>query len=346
LQAPTLSIALTDGTNLVLALAFGQSLTNNPGVVFARRNNEPTIVTVSTNLLEPWYASYDKVRDEHLVSPTGALAEIEIHGAENFTLVRSNYTWLVTTQNFSADAFLVGELIKRLGALKVKFDRDAVPPPELPTYGLVTPRYQIILRETVTNALGALTNVTVQQINFGTNKNDEFVFAQRLDEPGVVYSVKSDDFRQLPQTALELRERRIWKFTESDVARITVQQNGKTRLFMHQGSNDWKFASEGIAQMNSFALEEVAHRFGELSADYWTQKGDQNRETFGFNSENHRITLDLKNGEKRTVEFGKEASLGSPYAMVTLEGQPWIFTFSPVLYAYVQLYLTVPPDAP
>ena len=56
------------------------------------------------------------------------------------------------------------------------------------------------------------------------------------------------------------------------------------------------------------------------------------------------ITLELKNGEKASVEFSSEAPPNAPYAAVTLDGQPWIFEFPTWLYDYVQRYLSVPPN--
>ena len=58
----------------------------------------------------------------------------------------------------------------------------------------------------------------------------------------------------------------------------------------------------------------------------------------------HQITLELKNGEKASVEFGAEAPPAVPYAAVTLDGEPWVFECPAWLYDYVQRYLSVPPN--
>ena len=58
----------------------------------------------------------------------------------------------------------------------------------------------------------------------------------------------------------------------------------------------------------------------------------------------YQITLELKNGDKASVEFGSEAPAGVPCAAVTLEGEPWVFECPAWLYVYVQRYLSVPPN--
>jgi hypothetical protein len=348
LQAPELSLAFKHGTNTALWLSFGKSPTNDPSLVYARRNDEKTVLTVAKDLLEPWRASHEAFRDHHLVSPTGPLSAIEIHAQDSFTIVRTNKSWFITPQNFPADTVLVSELLRNLAGLQIApgigFVKDVVVAPDLPEKGLAVPSYQIILHATVTNAVIGITNMPIAEIDFGTNQND-LIFARRTDE-GSVYGVKLEDFQRLPATALQLRERGIWHFTEDDIARITIQQGGKTLQLDRRGTNQWSLAPGSQGMINPFALEETAHRVGELAADSWVERGDASRERYGFKPDGHRILVELKSGEKLGVEFGGGNKLGLLYAQVTLDNQPWIFEFPPVLYQFVELYLTIPPGAP
>ena len=345
LQTPDLSLAFKSGTNMPLALAFGKSPTNDAAHVYTRRNDEQTVATTAKDLLDPWRASYETFRDRHLFSPTGPLSEIEIHARENFSLLFTNHAWRVMPENFSADTALVTGLLTNFGGIEIaQFVKDAVVPQDLPERGLDVPSYQIILHAAATNADATITNIPIAQVDFGTNSGG-IIFARRMDESSV-YGVSMNDFARLPQTALDLRERRIWNFSENDIARITVQQNGKTLQLIRNGTNQWAFAAGSQGIINDFAIEETAHRLGELEADRWVEQGDQNRARYGFKPDSHRVTVELKNGEKRSVEFGGEGGLGTQYAMVTIKNQPWIFEFPPVLYQFVQLYLTIPPGAP
>ena len=70
-------------------------------------------------------------------------------------------------------------------------------------------------------------------------------------------------------------------------------------------------------------------------------------EKYGLNTNNLQITVELKNGEKNTVDFGGEIpSAHTALAAVTLDGERWAFVFPPVLYQFVLSYLTIPANVP
>ena len=346
LQPPALSLAFKRGTNTVLLLAFGKNLTGETNQIYARRNGENTVLTVAADALEPWHAAHETFRDRQLVSPTGPLAAIEFHAAEDFALRRTNSQWIVTPQNYPADPALVSALLTNLGALQVaQFYRDVVVAPDLPALGLAEPAYKIFFQATVTNAALERTNVTVGEIDFGTNQ-DGLIYARRADE-SFVYTIKQADVQRLPVTALQLRERAIWNFSTNDVARLTVRQNGKTRQWLRKDTGNWSLApgSQGIMdEVTSAAIEETVYRFGHLQAEAWVERGDQNRARHGFQPDGLRLSLELQTGKKLDLEFGGEASVGSPYALVTLNQEPWVFEFPPMLYQLVQTFLVIPPD--
>ncbi|MFO1489227.1 MAG: DUF4340 domain-containing protein [Verrucomicrobiota bacterium] len=347
LQTPDLSLAFKSGTNLSLLLAFGRSPTNDATRVYARRNDENTVMLVSKELIEPWHAAHETFRDRHLVTPSGPLSAIEFHGLEQFALRRTNSQWLVAPQNYAADTALVTALITNLGALQVaQFYKDVVVAPDLPALGLAEPAYRLIFKAHSTNAAGVVTDVPVGEIDFGTNQND-LIFAQRTDEP-FVYAVHLEDFQRLPMSALQLRDRTVWSFSTNDVARLTVRHGGKTRALLRRDNGDWKFApgTQGIMdEVTSQAIEETVYRFGCLEAEAWAGRGEENRSLYGFQPEGMHVSIELKSGRVLDVEFGGQASLGSPFAQVNLNGEVWTFEFPPMLYQLVQSFLAIRPEA-
>ena len=90
------------------------------------------------------------------------------------------------------------------------------------------------------------------------------------------------------------------------------------------------------------AVEEAVRGLCQLTAVAWLARGDQSRTRYGFTDKDQRVTLELKNGDKATVEFSALASPNSPYAAVTMDGQLWLFQFPTWLNDYVQRYLSVP----
>jgi hypothetical protein len=58
------------------------------------------------------------------------------------------------------------------------------------------------------------------------------------------------------------------------------------------------------------------------------------------------VNLELKGGEKFTVDFGMELQGQTALAAVTLEGERWAFVFPPAFWPLVTTYLNVPRSSP
>jgi hypothetical protein len=343
LQAPELSLAFAQGTNAVLQLHFGKSPTNDTGQIYARRSDENSVITVSKDALAPWRASYDVFRDRHLVTMTGPLDSIEVRAQDHFTIERgADNTWRILPGGVAADPELVDAFIRNLGDLQVsEIVKDVVTAPDLPNVGLASPSRQFTLRAAVTNAAAGITNRIIAQLDFGTNQDDR-VYARRTDESSL-YTVTQADLALLPSASWQLRERRIWHFDESDVARILIHQDGRTREVVRNGVNSWSLAPGSQGIINDLAMDEVAHQLGGLTAESWIAQGDENRARYGFTTNSLRVEVELKTGRKLSVEFGATAPSGSTYALTALDDRPWIFEFPWRLYhQYVQTYLTIP----
>jgi hypothetical protein len=85
---------------------------------------------------------------------------------------------------------------------------------------------------------------------------------------------------------------------------------------------------------------------GQLTALGWVARNFPATEG-GFEPGNLQITIELKNGEKKSVGFGTELpGANTALATVSLGDDRWAFVFPPVVYQYVSTYLTIPPDAP
>jgi hypothetical protein len=340
LQPADFDLWLGHGTNFISAIHAGKSPTNDPAQVFARRDEWNVVFTTAREPLVPWRGSVNDFRDSHLLELTAPVAEIEVQDQTNFTLQwQGSNDWKMVGEKFPVDAENVQLFIKTLAGLRVaEFVKAAVTAPDLPTYGLATPVRQITLR-----SVAGDTNSVLVQLSFGTSQNNE-VFVRRADED-FVYAVTAEDFNRLPEAAWEFRERRLWDFTEGDVAQITLHQNGKTRQIVRTGPNKWSLAAGSQGVINPPAIEETAHRLGELTAYAWLARNPT--EPYGFNTNNLQIVVELKNGAKCPVDFGAEVSASqTALAAVMLDGERWVFIFPPVLYQFVSTYLTIPANAP
>jgi hypothetical protein len=343
LQPPELEVALGQGTNTVARLQFGKSPTNDTRLVYARRLGLNAIVDVRKDLLAPWYAQVNDFRDPFLVTWIAPVAVIDVRGQDSFSLQLTNDDWRVLPQDFPADTGLIRDLVSGLRGLQiVEFTKDVAIGPELPAYGLASPARQYILRTVATNSAAGPTNPIVVEVDFGTNQADK-VFARRADE-SCVYAAKLADFQRLPSASWEMRERRIWNLSTNDVAGATIRQQGRVRQLKRNGPNDWSLAPGSQGIINVLAVEETVSGLCQLAAVAWFARGDQDRARYGFKDDSDRITLELKDGKKVSVDFSSRASLELPIAAVMLDGQPWIFQFPTWLYDYVRRFLAVPPS--
>ena len=339
-QPPDLELAFGQGTNTVARLQFGKSPTNDTRLVYARRLGVNAIVTVPKDLLAPWYARVNDFRDPSLVTLTTPVTEIDVRGADSFSLQQqTNGAWRVLPQGFLADAGVVKEFLADLNALQiVEFTKDVVIAPDLPAYGLASPARQYILKSAAANAPNGATNTVMAELDFGTNQADK-TFARRADE-NFIYAVKRADFERLPSASFQMRERRIWSFSTNDIARATIRQQGKVRQITRNAPYDWSL-TPGIT--NELAVEDTIGALCQLTAVAWVGHGAADRARFGFTDNSHQITLELKSGEKASVEFNGAAPSGVPYGAVTLDGEPWIFECPAWLYHYVESHLSFVP---
>jgi hypothetical protein len=59
-----------------------------------------------------------------------------------------------------------------------------------------------------------------------------------------------------------------------------------------------------------------------------------------------QIIVELKSGQKLSVDFGVPISNQTALASVTLDGERWAFVFPPAAYLFVLNYLTIPANVP
>lgn len=342
LQPPEAEVSFLVTTNepftLQFAMQFGKSPTNDPSVVYARRMTTTNIVLVPKTVLEAVQISHGDMRDLHLVSfQPGLLDNVEVIGAsaaEGFVVRRqTNNTWAVTEpQPDTADTATMGEWLELMSRLEGTVEKDVVTDFETP-YGLATPGRRYLLKTSVTNATGVVSNRILAQLDLGITQ-DRKVFARRPDE-ATVYSLPKEEVARLPREAWQLRDRRVWSFTTNDISRVTIRYNDRTRTLQRSGAGSWSIAGgEGILSSVNPVLEEIMFRLGNLYAGVWVARGEEKRAALGFTGNTSKITIELRNGEKpqtRFIELGRPgiSPTGLPYALTEIDGQTWFFEIAP-----------------
>jgi hypothetical protein len=345
LQPPDLNLWLGHDSNFVAALDIGKGLTNDATQVYARREGWNTVLTAANDQFLTWRGSVNDFRDPYLLELTAPVAEVEMQeGTNDFTLQRhGSNDWSLVGEKFAADADSVKELVKTLAGLRVTdFVQDVVTLHDLPNYGLAPPAHEVTLRSAVGD-----TNAVIAQLLFGSTQTNE-VFVKRADE-NFVYGIAPADLSNLFlfNAGWYYRDRRIWNFTANDVAQIILHQSGKTRKLVRTSENKWTLAvgSQGI--ITGTDLEEAMNELGGLTASGWVGRNVTDPEKYGLDTNNLSITVELKSGEKHSVDFGLEVPrLQTALAAVMLDGERWAFVFPPVTYQFVLSYLTIPANVP
>jgi len=334
LQPPQLELALGQDTNDLVSVTFGNSPSNQPAMVYARRLSHSNIVLVSKELVEKLAIPFTELRDRHLFSFVPELVtQIELLGEENITIRRqTNGLWRVTEPDeFPADGMLVMELLGDLFAMQVsQFEKDIVT--DFSPYGLAQPLRQVTLKTSATNETG-LTNIIVAQAFFGTNGIGH-VFARRHDETSV-YEVTEADLMRLPFFAWQVRERKIWNFNVTNVVRVTVRQGERVHQLIRRGQTNWVVGTGSQGLLNAAGVESVVRQLGQLSAAAWAGRGAEARSRLGFNPPSMRVEIEVNEAGKLntyTLEFGAQSRAQVPWASVQLDGQWWCFEFPWHLY--------------
>jgi hypothetical protein len=342
---------LGTGSNFLASIHDGKTATNDAAGEYVQRGSLNSVAVTAKESLSPWRSQVNRFRDPQLLELTQPITGIDIDAAERFSLqlVGSNQ-WSVVGQKYPADSETVTDFIKRLAGIKVTdFVKDVGIPSVFQSFGLTTNSQTITLHSIVDG-----TNAVAAQIIFG-NLDTNGVYVRRADE-GFVYRVSLADANHLLDQAFRFRDRQIWDFTGRDVAQVTLRQNGKVRQIVHAGPDKWVLAAGSQGMITERYIEESIGGIQgvpglcQLSAWIWERPNvtdSDAQSNFGFNTNNLQITLELKNGEKHTVDFGSEIpNQHTALASVVLDGQRWIFWFPPTLYQFVYYYLTIPADLP
>ena len=347
LQPPKLEIALNQGTNSVAVFYFGRERTNGPATeVFGRRPGQNTVFTIKPEPIDPWRrASVNDLRDPHLLALSAPVAALDVFAEENFSLqLQTNGTWRISPQDFTADAVLAKDFLDALLGLEiVQFVKDVVPASDLPNYGLANPTRRFVLHTALNpSAATPATNEILFEVHLGTNSEDR-VFVRRTDE-SAVYAFDAKQLRRFPSFSWQIRDRRVWNISENDVASATIRQKGRIRQIIRKGPHDWALAPGSQGMINDVAVEETVRGLTQMKVQAWVDCGEARRPLYGFTNVNDQITLELKNGDKASIEFGDESPSTMPYASVLLSGKDYIFEFPWLLYRDVVNYLSVPPN--
>lgn len=346
LQPPQASLTFSQGTNDLMVLDFGQSPTNTPDLIFARRSHLAGLVLIPRETLDWVAVPYSELLDYRLIDrPIEQVDRIEVVAREPFTLARgTNGVWsLQGTTTLPADPGLVGAFLEQLRGLRVQeVAKEVVTEMDLPTYGLADSTRHLKLhweQDGLENQL---------LIELGATREEQ-IFVRRSDE-NPVYAVALKDVLALPRAAFDLRDRQLWRFGTNEVTSVTIMTGSATNQLLRSPRGQWAFAEGSQGVVNTFALEEALHRLGDLRARFWVERGAEALGDYGIPQVNHRLAIGVvQAGRPATfsLAFGASSPSGGPFAATLLDGEPTIFECPlDVYYPYDEVVRSLSPLSP
>jgi hypothetical protein len=339
LQPAELQIVFYKGTNALETLQFGGTVEAADNLVYAVGRESGTAVTVPADSLRAWRATPNEFRDRQILSLPRAAATIEVGNGTSFTVANTtNGTWRVDPPGIPADPVTVQRFVDALQNLRAtQFVKDVVAEPDLPEYGLAEPKFRV----SFTFKPGTDGQAPPPLgLDFG-NEKEGMVYMRRTDE-NAVYGVDVEELATLPAAPGHFRQLALWEFTEAQVAALKLQKGKATWEVRRNGQNQWSLAPGSQGLVNAFAVEEAAHRLGQLSAVVWTDWGEQDPALYGLSPEALTLTVELKDGSRKSVQFGFPAPSSHVYAATLLDGQSWVFEFPSETFNLVEACLITP----
>jgi hypothetical protein len=345
LQNPPIELSFLQGTGQVYSVDFGISPTNMPARVYARLIGQSNIVTVDQKLADALVNPFKTFHDPHLLSFNPAeLDRISIQSLENFVLQRQpDGSWTIgEKEGVRADPALMGLLTTNLAAIEIlDIAREVPTDNDLKMFGLVKPVASFSLYERLTNRAGITTNILFSEVSFGTNKADT-IYCKRSDESPVYITYLAQELN-LPTRAFQMRDRRIWSFSPTNVASVTLTNTNGSNQLRRLPEGSW--SKDPIANA---AIGELIYRLGQLHTFNWVAKGESHMVPYGIAPGSPALRVILKDHkgaeDKLEVQFGKPSLDGHMYAAVLLpdESERVIFKFPGALYQQMLQSLPMP----
>jgi len=342
LQPPELELGLKKGTNELVTLRFGKTLTNDLGLVYAQITEGRGVVAVDKNIADVLRAPIALYRDRHLLSiAVPGVKRMEVEATERFAVEkRGDAWWVLGKTTFRGDTEWIESALARVASLEiVDFLSDAVA--DYSPFGLVEParRYRLLSGAAGGVGGGVATNQVLAEVLVGTNLVDRIV-VRRGDESSV-YAAKLGEVLRVPHSAYQLRDRKVAEFHVTNVTAVAIRSKSNA-LDITRSQNGTFTPPEGVQLA---AVLEVIHRIGKLEAVSWVAQGKDAMARLGFDDSKYELRVDtLRNTEARShwIRFGRKAPDGNTYAAALLDGEWVVFEFPAGLYRDVVTYLVVP----
>lgn len=353
LDEPAQEVSLfTKGSDGAKIVQFGSSPTNDTTKVYAKRKSLNSVYTVSNDILTNLVVQVNDLRDRALAEfETDQVQAVEVvAGGQTFQIEKQTNDWeIVAPAKSKAEQDACDDLVSHLHGAEIKeFVADVVT--DLAQYGLDKPALEVTLKKqkvvtvTTTNEparTAAATNaVPVVQTTATTNvaplvtvrvgKTDAgkgLVYVKRADED-FVYGLETNFVADLPQRALDLRDRTVLVLDSSAVQKFDVAagplklttERVTTKDTNNVETKEWKLVAPAQGVLAADEIEDAVDALAGLKAERLVEEHPSNLAPYGLDQPALVATVTSIVGtnapQAHAVLVGKETPDKNRFAMV------------------------------
>ncbi|MFQ5894886.1 MAG: DUF4340 domain-containing protein [Nitrospinota bacterium] len=217
---------------------------------------------------------------------------------------RGKEKWdLVQPVRYAADSFEVETAIGAVADGRVKrFVEEA--PKDLARYGLAEPAYRVqFFPKDAKRALELLIGkAEVREVEErGKKEKRTFYFAKRLDRPNV-FQVNEELFKDLPQSAFQIRDKKVYDYDVDEVARLEIETPRETVEIRRRGKKSWEIVKPFQARGDHQHIDDVLWDIKWAKATGFVDDPEADLSRYGLQSPAAQVRVVLK-GEKKPLEF-------------------------------------------
>jgi hypothetical protein len=332
LEDPVLELVLKSEQQEVFRVSFGFNVPDKPGLRYTMSQGRDSVLLApervfSDQLNQPIAA----FRDAFLIDPGFTSNRILLKRDEPFTLSwdPEDAAWhIIEPVSIPTDAELVGRLHQNLVNITAKVFHDDVSKEQLENIfaiGSFDIELATMHGSEKTNSLG---------IKFSRAFGGA-MYAQRTDE-STLYELPASLLIEIPEHAIELRERKLWSVPVEEIVGIDILEKGVKAEFKQALNGVWMLDGDPLDDLEKRYMPQVLEKLSQPHAEDWVEAGDVRYEQFGLDPEGDRlqITVHFRRGEvsaSKRILTGRSTPDSDVYVGVDLETGPVICEVSNAL---------------
>ncbi len=311
LEEPSIAVSLAGVEGATSSTILLGDQTPTAGKYYAMVKGTSDVVTVMSTMYNNVDKSLFDMRDKNLLAlENNKIRRIEIaHSSLDVTVEKKGEDdWIITDPvQARADDSKMTSVINNVKNSQIKQFIDENPE-NLEAYGLVDPATKLVFWS---GEPGNESSWAAQALLIGATSADELWYAKREGQKNV-FAVSSSDFKDIPKTLMDLRDKKLTDFSSWEVKRATISAADEVIVEVSKSAGDWFMVQPEEGKADYTSVSEMVRGLIDLEI---AQFVDGTTEEYGLDSPS--IVFNLE-----TDEDSQTIQLAGPKEM---NGAEWYF---------------------